>query len=195
MKYMHGIWCIPWVYLWGRHIHVIYYVYTMYIPWIYYVYIIHIHTLPRSLVYTLYILYIYHILVWSFDIAWTSSLQGFVALIDTRHRPISAWRTTGQMFMMKQILISPIHKQCCKDSCPICPSWRMMSTRHYLICSTVFQILQVIPLPKPFSDCWIKMERHVTGARTGYVFHGKYYVYTSYMHDIYCVYTMYIKEF
>jgi hypothetical protein len=44
-------------------------------------------------------------------------------------------------------------------------------------------------------DCWIKMERHVTGARTGYVFDGKYYVYTSYMHDIYCVYTMYIKEF
>ena len=27
------------------------------------------------------------------------------------------------------------------------------------------------------------------------VFDGKYYVYTSYMHDIYCVYTMYIKEF
>ena len=26
-------------------------------------------------------------------------------------------------------------------------------------------------------------------------FDGKYYVYTSYMHDIYCVYTMYIKEF
>ena len=39
------------------------------------------------------------------------------------------------------------------------------------------------------------MERHVTGAKTGYVFDGKYYVYTSYMHDIYCVYTMYIKEF
>ena len=41
----------------------------------------------------------------------------------------------------------------------------------------------------------IKMEQHVTGARTGYVFDGKYYVYTSYMHDIYYVYTMYIKEF
>ena len=41
----------------------------------------------------------------------------------------------------------------------------------------------------------IKMERHVTGARTGYVFDGKYYVYTSCMHDIYCVFTMYIKEF
>ena len=50
--------------------------------------------------------------------------------------------------LMKQILISPTHKQCWKDSCPICPSWRMMSTSHYLISSTVFQTLQVIPLPK-----------------------------------------------
>ncbi len=43
-------------------------------------------------------------------------------------------------------------------------------------------------------DCWIKMERHVTGARTGYVFDGIYYFYISYMHDIYYLYTMYIKR-
>ena len=43
-------------------------------------------------------------------------------------------------------------------------------------------------------DCWIKMEQHVTGARTGYVFDGIYNVYTWYMHVIYCVYTIYIKK-
>ncbi len=43
-------------------------------------------------------------------------------------------------------------------------------------------------------DCWIKMERPVTSARTGYVFGGNYNVRTWYMHGIYCVYTMYIKK-
>ena len=56
---------------------------------------------------------------------------------------------------MKLILLSQIHKQCWKDSCPICPSWRMMSTAHYPPFSTVFQTLQAIPLPNP----WLLMRR------------------------------------
>ncbi len=46
--------------------------------------------------------------------------------------------------MMKLILIFPIYKQCWKDSCPICPSWQMMSTAHYLYSSTVLQFIHSI---------------------------------------------------
>ena len=115
MRYLLGIYR---TYRSGRHIHFIYHVYTMYIPCIsYFIHIIYIQTLHLTLVYFMYIpcIYIYYILVYTIDIACTSSLQGFVALIGHQHRPIMAWKTTGQMFMMKLILI---HKQCWKDLCP-----------------------------------------------------------------------------
>ncbi len=93
----------------------IYISYIMYIPPIYhvcYIYIIHIPTLHLSLVYTMYMpcIHIYYILVCTINIACTSSLQGFVTLIGPQHRQIMAWRTTGQMFMRKLILISPIRR-------------------------------------------------------------------------------------
>ncbi len=176
----------------------------MCIPYIYYVYIIHIQTLHLSLVYTMHILCIYILcpcmIIWycmnlfiaGFCCTYRSTAPPNLGLEDNRPDvhdeadfDIPDTQAVLERFMSNMSKL-------------ICPSWRMMSTSHYLTSLTVFQTLQVIPnipLPKPFSDCWIKMERHVTGARTGYVFDGKYYVYTSYMHDIYHVYAMYIKEF
>ena len=58
-----------------------------------------------------------------------------MALIAQTHRPLMAQRTTCQINTMRLILISPIHNQCWKHSCPSCRSRQMMNTVHYLYIS------------------------------------------------------------
>ena len=73
----------------------------------------------------IYNVYTLHILVYTIHITFTSCFQGFVALIAHTRRPIRIQGTTCQTYTMRLILISPIHKQCWKDSCPKCPVYEL----------------------------------------------------------------------
>ena len=72
-----------------------------------------------------------------------SLFQDFVAPIDQTRLPLMAHLTMCQINTMRLILISPIHNQCWKHSCPSCRSRLIMNTCHYLSPSTVFQTLPV----------------------------------------------------
>ncbi len=97
----------------------------------------------------MYKVYSRHILVHATDIACTSCRLQFCGTHCPPAQPSHGIEDNAPDVMMKLILSSPIHKQCWRDSMPICPSWRMMSTGQFLSSSTVFPTLQVIPLPNP----------------------------------------------
>ena len=114
------------------------------------------------------------ILAYTTDIACTSCFQGFVASSTVFQV------STATMCPTTQCVSCWVPGNNCRTPtmCPLSETHRRFALSWKL----------------SERNCWIKMERHVTGARTGYVFDGIYNVYTWYMHDIYCVYTIYIKK-
>ena len=123
-------WYIPHICIrstYGFDIHGIYHVYTMYIPCIY-----------------TYTPYAYMLIYYKRFLS-----QDFEAPIVQTRLPLMAHLTMCQINPMRLILISLIHNQCWKHSCPSCRSRRMMNTGHYLSSSTVFQTLPVLTLPNP----------------------------------------------
>ncbi len=99
-----------------------------------------------------------------------------MALITHQCSPLMPQRTTCQTYMMQLILIFPIHKQCWEDSCPICPSWQMMSTADNLSSSTVLPVYsQYIPF------ICIEFIKYV---------HGIYYIYQLYILAKKCFYSV-----
>ncbi len=119
-----------------------------------------------------------------FRVSWHSS---------TKHAALSwhSWQR-ARSTQMRLILISPMHNQCWKHSCPSCQSRQIMNTSHYLSSSTVFQTLPVLTLPNP----WLlqlrgrRCEGGHCSSEGGHNMYGIYHVYSLYIHVIYHVYTL-----
>ncbi len=90
-------------------------------------YVCHLHMTGIYHVYTMYVTSIYFYIQLITDIY--LYIPFFSGFRGTYRPPEPPSGTTFQTYMMKLILIFPIHKQCWKDSCPKCPSWQTAASK------------------------------------------------------------------